>query len=75
VQTNGPFKRWQHTHSFTPEGLNACRLEDRIEYELPGGALGNFFGARFIRAKLMRTFAYRHKVTKAAMPQRIEQNL
>src|SRR5271154_7331815 len=42
VQTSGPFRRWEHTHLFIPEGPEACKLEDRIEYELPFGALGDF---------------------------------
>jgi ligand-binding SRPBCC domain-containing protein len=67
VQTTGPFRRWVHTHSFTPDGASACRLEDRIEYELPFGALGNLLGGWLIRRKLARTFQYRHRVTAEAM--------
>jgi ligand-binding SRPBCC domain-containing protein len=67
VQTAGPFRRWEHTHLFTPEGPEACRLEDRIAYELPFGALGNFFGGWLVRRKLARVFAYRHRVTAEAM--------
>jgi uncharacterized protein len=51
----------------TPEGPEACRLEDRIEYELPFGALGNFFGGWLVRRRLERVFAYRHRVTAEAM--------
>ncbi len=71
VQTRGPFKSWVHTHSFTPEGADACRLEDRIEYELPFGVLGRWFGARMVRRKLERLFEYRHKVTAEAMASRV----
>ncbi len=67
VQTSGPFRRWKHTHLITPEGPEACRLEDRIEYELPFGALGNFFGGWLVRRKLARVFEYRHRVTAEAM--------
>jgi uncharacterized protein len=67
VQTAGPFRRWEHTHLFIQQGVNACRLEDRIRYELPFGPLGIFFGGRLIRAKLARTCAYRHRVTQEAM--------
>jgi ligand-binding SRPBCC domain-containing protein len=70
VQTSGPFRRWEHTHSFIPEGPEACRLEDRIEFELPGGFLGDLLGAPLIRRKLERTFEFRHQVTKQAMNQR-----
>lgn len=72
VQTSGPFRHWEHTHSFTPESPDACRLEDHIEFELPGGFLGNFIGAPLMRRKLVRAFEYRHRVTKEAMKQRRE---
>jgi ligand-binding SRPBCC domain-containing protein len=67
VQTAGPFHRWEHTHLFIPDGANACRLEDCIKYELPFSSLGNLLGGWMIRAKLKRTFEYRHRVTAAAM--------
>lgn len=67
VQTAGPFRRWVHTHSFIPDGANTSRLEDRIEYELPFGALGNLLGGWLVRRKLARTFQYRHRVTAEAM--------
>jgi ligand-binding SRPBCC domain-containing protein len=67
VQTAGPFRHWEHTHSFAPEGAEACRLEDRIEYQLPFGALGNFFGGWMVRRRLARVFEYRHRVTAEAM--------
>jgi ligand-binding SRPBCC domain-containing protein len=67
VQITGPFRRWEHTHLFTAEGPENCRLEDRIQYELPLGALGNFFGEWLVRRKLRRVFDYRHRVTAEAM--------
>jgi len=67
VQTSGPFRRWEHTHLFIPEGPAACRMEDRIDYELPFGALGNLFGGWLVRRKLTRVFEYRHRVTAEAM--------
>jgi uncharacterized protein len=67
VQTSGPFRRWEHTHLFIPEGAEACRLEDRIEYELPFGILGKLLGGWLVRRKLTRVFEYRHRVTAEAM--------
>jgi ligand-binding SRPBCC domain-containing protein len=67
VQISGPFKSWQHTHSFLPDGDRASFLEDRIEYELPLGVIGTFFGNWFIQRKLQRLFEYRHHITKEAM--------
>ena len=48
VQISGPFKSWTHGHRMTPDGANACTLEDRIEYELPLGALGNCLGGGLV---------------------------
>jgi hypothetical protein len=45
-------------------------LIDRIEYELPLGALGRIFGSGFARRKLERMFEFRHRVTKEACEKR-----
>jgi len=66
VQLSGPFRRWEHTHLFTPEGPGVCILEDRIDYEFPLGALGIFLAAWFVHPKLKKLFAYRHRVTAEA---------
>jgi len=62
VQVEGPFARWEHTHRIEPDGPSACSLEDHIEYALPLGALGQL-GEGFVRQKLERMFAYRHRIT------------
>ena len=67
VQISGPFRRWDHTHLFIPDGRGACILEDRIIYELPFGWLGKFLGGWFVRRKLQKLFAYRHRITADAM--------
>ena len=63
VQLSGPFRSWVHTHSIEPDGPSACFLEDRIEYELPYGLLGDAAGTGFVRRQLERLFAYRHTTT------------
>ncbi|MGH9713452.1 MAG: SRPBCC family protein [Candidatus Acidiferrales bacterium] len=67
IQISGPFHSWEHTHLFTPDGPGACILEDRVEYELPLGAVGKFLGSWFVHRKLEKLFAYRHRVTAQAM--------
>ena len=59
VQRQGPFKRWEHTHLFEPDG-DGCFLEDRIEYELPAG--GSLVAGK-IERRIERGFAWRHAVT------------
>lgn len=67
LQITGPFRRWDHTHRFTPDGAGACLLEDIVVYELPFGALGNWFGGWYTRRKLARLFQHRHRITVEAM--------
>jgi hypothetical protein len=62
-QVAGPFELWEHAHRMEPGGTDACTLEDRIEYALPAGRLGDAAGGRAARALLERMFAYRHRVT------------
>ncbi len=59
----GSYSYWKHTRLFEPDGPAACILEDRIEYRLPLGWLGQWFGGWWIRWKLERMFAHRHEVT------------
>lgn len=62
-QVEGPFAHWTHTHRFEPDGPDASRLVDAIEYELPLGGLGELFGSELTRGALRRQFAYRHRIT------------
>jgi NADH dehydrogenase len=58
VQARGPYRRWEHEHTFTSvEG--GTRIDDAITYELPLGRLGDAFHDRFVRPVLERIFRYR----------------
>ena len=74
TQTAGPFTYWRHCHSVRAEIRDAVEgtiVQDHVEYELPGGPLGDLanlvggrlqmryiFGVRHRQAaKLMREFA------------------
>ena len=67
VMVSGPFKKWEHTHLFVPDGPHASWLEDRVEYQMPWGWLGKTFGGWYARKRLKRMFAWRHEVTAKAM--------
>jgi ligand-binding SRPBCC domain-containing protein len=54
-QLRGPYRRWVHTHTFTPE-RGGTRMEDRVVYEVPGGPAVN---ALFVAPDLRRVFGYR----------------
>jgi uncharacterized protein (TIGR01777 family) len=64
VQIDGPFARWEHTHSFKPVAGNRSLLEDEVDYELPLGILGRLLGGGLVRRQLARTFRFRHEVTR-----------
>jgi len=58
----GPLKTWEHTHSFTPNELNGCIMEDKIQYSLPCGLNRlNILGNR-LEKTLFQMFSYRHRI-------------
>ena len=63
IAQSGPFSKWEHTHQMRPLGDERSLLVDHIEYQPPLAFLSNVLVGRFLRAKLSRTFAYRHRVT------------
>lgn len=69
VMISGPFRLWQHTHLFVPEGENSSWLEDRVVYEFPLGRIGRLFAGGYTRRRLQRMFEYRHQVTADALAQ------
>jgi len=66
-QMSGPFRRWVHRHLVRSTGAGQSVLEDRIEYELPMGRLGEWLAGWHVRRQLRRMFEYRHRVTRAAV--------
>jgi ligand-binding SRPBCC domain-containing protein len=65
----GPFALWRHTHRFEAMGPHQTVYEDRVEYELPGGAIVNYLSAPVVLRLLARTFEWRHQVVHKAMAQ------
>ena len=65
----GPFATWIHHHIITPEGPDASRLTDQIEYALPFGTLGRLLGGAIARRQLEKLFTFRHQVTREAVEQ------
>ncbi|MDH3524193.1 MAG: TIGR01777 family oxidoreductase [Acidobacteriota bacterium] len=62
-QVSGPFARWVHRHEFEATATGGSILRDRIDYALPGGALGRLVAGRSVDRDLESTFAYRHATT------------
>jgi len=71
VMVSGPFKKWEHTHLFVPDGEHSSWLEDRVEYEMPLGWAGKILGGWYARKRLRRMFAWRHAVTAKAVAEGI----
>jgi hypothetical protein len=67
VQMSGPFARWEHSHRMIPNVADpgTSWLEDAIQYDVPGGAIGRLLVGGLLRRSLQRTFEYRHRVTAA----------
>ena len=63
TQLSGPFAAWKHRHHFKAIGEHSS-LTDEIEFKVPLGALGSFFGSGTALGKIESMFAYRHRVTR-----------
>lgn len=63
VQISGPFAKWEHTHKMKSVSDQQSQLTDSIQYRLPGGIFGRWFGGSFARRKLERMFRFRHRRT------------
>ena len=63
VQEKGPYASWRHTHTFdeTPDGT---RIRDRVEYDLPFGALGKAAHFFFVARRLNDIFAFRARIVR-----------
>jgi ligand-binding SRPBCC domain-containing protein len=62
VQLRGPYRLWEHTHTFEAAGADAVVIGDRVRYALPLGPLGRLAHAAFVRRDLERIFDYREQV-------------
>ena len=62
----GPFARWQHTHSFEPLS-EGTRIIDQIEYAFPLGALGRLVDRVAGRLIFTLMFAPRARATRRVL--------
>ena len=58
VQLRGPYRLWQHTHSFQPHG-DGTLVRDVVHYALPLGPLGELARRAFVARDLERIFDHR----------------
>lgn len=59
-QTKGPYKYWRHVHTFD-EANGGTLMRDRVQYELPFGALGSITHALVVKRQLRSIFDYRNR--------------
>lgn len=66
-QVKGPFKIWRHTHRFEAIDATMSLYEDRVEYALPDGRLGQWLATQLVAPLLARAFARRHAIVRASV--------
>ena len=62
-QLKGPFRLWEHSHSFIPVN-NAVLMKDEVTYQLPLGYVGKLAHALAVRKKIENIFSYRAHALK-----------
>jgi ligand-binding SRPBCC domain-containing protein len=58
VQISGPFAEYRHKH-ILKQAEGGTLILDELEYRLPLGAFGAFFGNFWVRKTLKKTFEFR----------------
>ncbi len=60
VQLRGPYRRWEHTHTFQVCG-SGTRVTDVVRYAVPFGPLGRLAHRLILRRQLEAIFFYRQR--------------
>jgi ligand-binding SRPBCC domain-containing protein len=58
IQLKGPYRCWEHTHTFTQTGKGVL-MKDEVKYQLPFGPLGALTHALLVKKKLEALFLFR----------------
>jgi len=64
VQVRGPYRRWEHRHTFTSVA-GGTRIDDEVRYELPLGPLGAMAHSVAVREQLLEIFRHRARTIEA----------
>ena len=65
LQLRGPYRSWEHRHSFVAEG-DQTRVSDDVAYSLPLGPLGEIAHRLVVRDQLEDLFRYRAHAIRSA---------
>ncbi len=71
VQKQGPFRHWQHTHSFEPmqQGrIWGTLIRDEVEYEVGFGVVGRTLEMLIFQGVFRSTFNYRKRALEKIFP-------
>jgi ligand-binding SRPBCC domain-containing protein len=71
VQKQGPFRTWQHIHSFEsmPQGgVVGTLIRDEVEYEVGFGAVGRALEVLIFQQVFRFTFSYRKQALEKIFP-------
>ena len=74
AQTQGPFKKWQHTHEFkakTVDSREGTLIHDVVEYEVGFGVIGRLLENLIFQRMLRTTFEYRRKALEKIFEQHL----
>ena len=66
-QLKGPYKLWEHTHTFIEHNGGVLML-DHVRYELHFGLLGRLVNAMIVKQKIKNIFNYRTVVLNKLFP-------
>lgn len=67
TQEKGPYAHWCHTHTFHADGAGTL-MQDRVEYALPLGILGDLAHRLFVERQLAGIFDFREQVLLRSFP-------
>ncbi len=60
-QLKGPYKIWEHTHTFILKDKGVL-MKDEVKYELPFGVLGKMAHSILVRKKIENIFKFRKEI-------------
>lgn len=60
-QLKGPYKMWEHTHTFIKKG-DGILMKDDVKYQLPFGIIGKITHSLLVRKKIENIFIYRKNI-------------
>ena len=66
IQLRGPYRRWEHRHTFTPVD-GGTLVRDEIDYVVPLGPLGDLANRLVVRGELEAIFQHRAAAIRTAL--------